>query len=140
MNDILKKPKASSVSLLYGKGSVEIESNGEIAGLEIDYLGAIQGVKKLPDGWNIKISKNKILIYSMAKKEITNLLFTYIGELEIQSCSYSDWEGNLKTAKVLNVNQDKWNINFGTFGSDGRKPEEIETEKIITRKINKSII
>ena len=88
MYDILKKPKASSVSLLYGKGSVEIESNGEIAGLEIDYLGAIQGVKKLPDGWTIKISKNKILIYSMAKKEITNLLFTYIGELEIQSCSY----------------------------------------------------
>ena len=140
MNDILKKPKASDVVLSYGKGSVEIQSNGEIAGLEIDYLGVIQAIKKLNQGWTIKVAENKILIYSMAKSEISDLLFTYIGELEIQSCSYSDWEGNLKTAKVLNVNQDKWNINFGTFGSDGRKPEEIETEKIITRKINKSII
>ena len=43
-------------------------------------------------------------------------------------------------AKVLNQNQDKWNINFGTFGSDARKPEEIETKKIIGRKVRKSII
>ena len=140
MNDIRKKPPATDVVLSYGKGDVEIVSNGESAGFEIDLIGAIQGVIKLPNGWTVKIGDNKILIYSMAKTEITDLLFTYIGELEITSCVYSDWDGNLKTAKVLNINQDKWNINFGNWGSDARKPEELETEKFINRKVKKSII
>ena len=99
-----------------------------------------QAVKKLGDGWTIKTSDSKIIIFSFASTELTKLLFTYIGELEITGCSYSDWDGKVMKAKVLNQNQDKWNINFGTFGSDARKPEEIETRKIIGRKVRKSII
>ena len=63
MNNIRKKPPATDVVLSYGKGDVEISTNGEIAGFEIDYIGAIQGVKKLPAGWTIKIGDNLSLIH-----------------------------------------------------------------------------
>ena len=140
MSELRQKPRASDVKILYGNGSVSVETNGEIAAFEIDYIGRIQAVKKLGDGWTIKTSDSKIIIFSFAATELTELLFTYIGELEITGCSYSDWDGKVMKAKVLNQNQDKWNINFGTFGSDARKPEEIETRKIIGRKVRKSII
>ena len=69
-----------------------------------------------------------------------DLLFTYIGELQITGCKYSDWDGFVRNAKVLNESQEKWNINFGNWGSDARKPEEVEGRKVIGRKVRKSII
>ena len=53
------KPIATTGTLKYGRGDVVFETNGEIAALQIDYIGAIKGVKKLGGGWTIKIGENR---------------------------------------------------------------------------------
>ena len=138
MNNIRKKPPATDVVLSYGIGDVEIVSNGEIAGFEIDFIGAIQGVKKLPNGWTVKIGDNKILIYSMAKTEITDLLFTYIGELEITSVKFVNWNKEIYYPNYRTLNRNFWKRSTNNWNSDGRKPEEIEDIKLIHKKIAKT--
>ena len=102
--------------------------------------GAIKGVKKLGEGWTIKIGENKILIYSMAQTELTELLFTYVGQLEVTSCKYVTWDNSLKYANIDNLNQNEWDVNYGNWGADARKPEEVETQKVIVREVKKSSI
>ena len=67
----------------------------------------------------------------MAESELTELLFTYVGELEITSCRYVTWDNVLRHANVENLNQNSWEINYGNWGADARKPEEIITQEII---------
>tara|TARA_Y100001938_G_scaffold89731_1_gene122883 strand:+ start:10067 stop:10504 length:438 start_codon:yes stop_codon:yes gene_type:complete len=136
----LNKPLATTGTLKYGRGDVVFEANGEVAAFEIDYIGAIKGIKKLGAGWTIKIGKRKIIIFSMAESELTELLFTYVGELEIKSCKYVTWDEKLYHAKIVNLNQNDWKINYGEWGSDARKYEEAETEKVIIRRVRKSSI
>ena len=134
------KPIATTGTLKYGRGDVVFETNGEIAALQIDYIGAIKGVKKLGEGWAIKIGESKILIYSMAQTELTELLFTYVGQLEVTSCKYVAWDKSLKYANIENLNQNEWDVNYGNWGADARKPEEVETQKVIVREVKKSSI
>ena len=72
----LEKPVASQGTIKYGDGNVFFETNGEVAAFEIDYIGAIKGIKKLAEGWTIKIGKRKAVIFSMAQSELSELLFT----------------------------------------------------------------
>ena len=137
---VRKLAPATLVKLKYGKGQVELESNGEIAALEINYRGAFKGVKKLGEGWMIKANKNKVLVISLAQTPIEELLFTYIGELRIINCKYVNWDNVMKFAKVENYNRNEWKLSNNNWGSDGRKYEEIETESIIYRKVLKTMI
>ena len=132
-------PVASTGTLKYGRGDVVFETNGEIAVFEIGYIGAVRGVKKLGKGWIIKASKNKIVVFSTAQVELSELLFTYVGELKITSCKCTCWNKTKFHANIQNLNRNDWNINYGEWGSDARKYEEIETEKIIRRKVRKTL-
>jgi|TARA_R100000482_G_C5124837_1_gene148015 hypothetical protein len=136
----LQKPAASQGLIKYGDGNVFFETNGEVAGFEIDYIGAIKGVKRLGQGWTIKIGKRKAIIYSMAQSELSELLFTYVGEFEITKCKYVTWDLQMRQANVVNVSRDTWNSNYGEYQSDARKPEEIVSKTIIGREIKKSSI
>ena len=131
---------ATNVAISYGTGTVEIESNGEIALIEINYNGAFKGVNRLGAGWTMKAGKSKVIIFSLAQSEITNVLFDYIGELEITSAKYVTWDEQYKTAQVNNLNKNDCNLANADWGSDARKYEEIETQKIIHKKIRKTTI
>ena len=144
--DIKEKPgiresaPANKVKIIYGKGEVRLESNGEIAGLEIDYRGAFHGVNKLGAGWSIKAGKTKIIIVSLSQTPIKGLLFKYIGEIKIIKTQYVSWDNTLKYAAVENLNKNDWGIAYGNWGADGRKYEEIETERIIYKSVVKTRI
>ena len=136
----LEKPVASQGTIKYGDGNVFFETNGEVAAFEIDYIGAIKGIKKLAEGWTIKIGKRKAVIFSMAQSELSELLFTYVGELEITKCKYVTWDLKANQANIVNVSRDTWNSNYGEYQSDARKPEEIVSKTVIGRKVKKSSI
>ena len=135
----LNKPQATTGTLEYGLGDVVFKTNGEVAAIEIDYKGKIRGTKKLGEGWTIKIGKNKIIIFSMAQTELTELLLSYVGEFEITSCKYVNWNLQSGYANITNQNKSSWDISRVQWGSDGRKPEEIDNPKI-SRTIKKSVI
>jgi len=139
-SDVYNATPANNVALSYGNGNVEIETTGQVAGFEMTYRGAIHGVKKLGAGWKIKIGDNKVLIYSMGETELSPLLFTYMGDFEITSCKYANWDGTSGYTNINNLKSDTWNSSSGDFVADGRKYEEVFTESTATRKVKKSII
>ena len=132
--------KCTQGRLRYGRGEVTFEGNGEVAGFEIDYTGGIKGINKLDEGWIIKIGRKKIIIISLSEKPLSELLFTYIGSLKIINCVFVNWDEEIYTAKVKNLNTGEWNRNTGQWGSDARKPEEIENYSVIKKRIKKSVI
>ena len=60
--DRVNKPQSIRGKIEYGNGSVFFKTTGEVAGFEINYTGAIKAIKKLGDGWNIKIG-NRVFIF-----------------------------------------------------------------------------
>ena len=131
---------ANIVKIKYGTGSVEIEANGEVALIEINYIGTFKGVNRLGSGWTMKAGVSKIIIYSLAQSQLTNVLFDYIGELDITSAKYVTWDEEYQVAKVESLNRNDWNLAKGNWGADARKYEEIETQKIIHKKVRKTRI
>ena len=138
--DRLNKPQATTAKIKYGRGIATCETNGEIAAIEINYVGKIKGVKKLGEGWNIAIGKNKMIIWSLAQTEFTPELFTYIGSLKLIDCYIVTWQKEKIKGSVENLSKNNWEQNTGEWQSEARKPEEIQTEKYIRKKIRKSII
>ena len=136
----LNTTSATTGLLKYGTGEVTFQTNGEVAAFEIGYSGKIQGINKLGNGWSIKIGENKIVIFSLAQTELTELLFTYIGSFSVTYCEFATWDNNLYTANTKNISNDQWSNNSGQWQSDARKPEEIINQKIIKKPIKKSVI
>ena len=138
--DRLEKVQAIKGTLKYGDGRALFKTSGEVAAFEINYNGAIKGIKKLGDGWTIKIGKNKIVIFSMAQSELTELLFTYVGSLTITKCIFVNWNLEKYFANIEKKDTSSWGKTIGQWQSDGRKPEEIIDEKVIKKTIKKSVI
>ena len=138
-NNIRSNPKATTTRLLYEKNKVELETNGEIAAIEISYNGKFSGTKKLGKGWSIKTGKNKILIYSLGKSSIQNLLFTYSGSIRINYARCFAWDSTLHYAPARNMRDDTWRSRNTTWATETRKPEEIK-QNLGNRIIRKSRI
>ena len=136
---IVRKPKARTGELFFGKGTTSFKCNGEVAAFEMDYSGTIQGVKKLGEGWTIKFGRNKIIIFSLAKTELQEVLFTYTGKMEITSCKFVTWDGVSREAALKFEGRNTFNSNQGTFGSEARKYEEV-AEDIVPAEIRESKI
>tara|TARA_B100001123_G_C15024669_1_gene912939 strand:+ start:358 stop:789 length:432 start_codon:yes stop_codon:yes gene_type:complete len=134
------KPIATQGKLIYGRGDVIFQTNGEVAAFEIDYSGLIQGVKKLGDGWTIRFGKNKIIIFSLAQTELSELLFTYVGDLEISKCNFVTWNNKSHSASVVFEGRSSWRVNRGSWGSDARKYEEIKDPSLPQATVRKSTI
>ena len=136
----LSKPQPTRAKIKYGRGIVTCETNGEVAALEINFRGNINAVKKLGEGWSIRAGKNKMIIWSFAQSEFTPELFSYIGSLEILDAYIVTWKKKKIKVIVENLSRNNWNDNTGQWQSDARKPEEIQTEKYIRKKLKKTII
>ena len=138
--DRFNKPQSIRGKIEYGNGSVFFKTTGEVAGFEINYTGAIKAIKKLGDGWNIKIGKRKIIIYSLSQSEFTPLLLTYVGRLTITKCVFVNWDLNQYNADIIFKNERLWSSSNSKWEVDSRKHEEIEQQSTIKKTIKKSII
>tara|TARA_R110000824_G_scaffold289395_6_gene477987 strand:+ start:194 stop:625 length:432 start_codon:yes stop_codon:yes gene_type:complete len=132
--------KATTGRIKYGEGSVFFEGNGEVAAFEFTYKGSFKGVNCLSEGWEMKASVNKIIIWSLAQTPLSEKLFNYIGNLEITSAKFVNWDEESYFASVLTLDKSTWTKSDGNWSSDSRKPEEVEKNKVIHKKIYKSKI
>jgi hypothetical protein len=139
-NDIIKKSPATEVKIKYGNGLVSCDVNGEIAGFEIKYKGSVRAMSKLGNGWVLSVGENKIVIASVAQTPIGDTLFSYIGVLEILSCSYVTWDLKKKKAKILGAKEESWKNTSTLWDSLGTKPEELEFGKVVKKRIRKKIV
>ena len=143
MKDLINRKNITNSKLgkiKYGDGVVYFEGNGEIAALELDYSGSFKGINCLSNGWEMKTSQNKIIIWSLAQTPLREKLFNYIGTLEITNARFANWEEELHIASIVKIDKTTWFDSDGKWNSDGRKPEEVEKNKVIHKKIYKSKI
>jgi len=103
------------MNLLYGNGEVVLESNTEVVGLQIHFMGKINIESKLPDTFNIILANGKILIYSMDLSVIPEILFTYNGAMKITQCIASDNQGKSVAISSINNNLGFWTKTNGTW-------------------------
>ena len=102
------------------------------------FNGSFKGVNCLGDGWQMKIRNNKMLIWSNGRTPLSERLFNYIGELEITSVKFVNWNKEIYYPNYRTLNRNFWKRSTNNWNSDGRKPEEIEDIKLIHKKIAKT--
>ena len=86
----------------------------------------------------MKIRNNKMLIWSNGRTPLSERLFNYIGELEITSVKFVNWNKEIYYPNYRTLNRNFWKRSTNNWNSDGRKPEEIEDIKLIHKKIAKT--
>lgn len=122
----------------YGNGEVFFESNGDVAVFEIMYNGNFKAVNCLGEGWSMKARNNRMIIWSTGVRPVGERLFNYIGELDILSAKFINWQGEAYRPNIITLDKTSWNKSNNNWGSDGRKPEETQNRKIIHKRIEKT--
>ena len=122
----------------YSNGIVSFISNGEVAALQIRYVGSFRANKLLGAGWKIKANRNTILIYNFNQAPMGRDLFRYVGELEIINCLASNWDGSSYYASVKNMEGSAWPSSSDTWSGDSRKWEQIIDRRVILKKVQKT--
>ena len=84
---------ATSATLSVLDNTIEFEINGTPSNIMINYNGAGQFKKQIPVNIKVKVSKTAILITNIFKQEIPNILFEYIGNINIYSCQIMNFDG-----------------------------------------------
>ena len=97
---------ATSATLSVLDNTIEFEINGTPSNIMINYNGAGQFRKQIPANIKVKVSKTAILITNIFKQEIPNILFEYIGNINIYSCQIMNFDGT-KIQATINNNQNE---------------------------------
>ena len=89
-------------------GECSIQSNVDILGIEIDFIGTADITPTLPDGWIMQGNKNKMLLIALQGLPVKNQkLFTYEGTFTIKkvivanNMQYRKSKSNLDRTKLV---------------------------------------
>ena len=134
-------PPANMAKISNMGGEVIIETNGELAAIEITYRGKFKGVKKLGAGWIIKAVNNKVFICCMGETTLTELLFTYVGSFHISKIKCATWQKNLFYGTARTAKYESWVSTRSLWNKEDRKPEIMQNTTLnYNKKIRKSSI
>ena len=88
-------------------GEVRISTNGIIRSLIITFRGRLHIYNKLPDGYSIRITNNKIFIHNLLGKKLRQegLLFNFIGEFDIKMAEVTSFTNNKFLCNINDINK-----------------------------------
>ena len=86
----------------------------------------------------MKAGNNKMIICSTGVRPVGTRLFNYIGELDILSVKFINWDLRTYRPNTITLDKTSWNKSNNNWGSDGRKPEETQNRKITHKRIEKT--
>ena len=86
---------------------VRISTNGIIRSLIITFRGRLHIYNKLPDGYSIRITNNKIFIHNLLGKKLRQegLLFNFIGEFDIKRAEVTSFTKNKFVCNINDTNK-----------------------------------
>jgi len=104
-NSILPNPTFGDINIT--DDEVKLNTDGIVKFITINFRGLINVYNKLPDGYGISITKNKIFIYNLLGRTLKDdgLLFTFIGDLEIRSVEVRTFSDNLFLCSITDNNR-----------------------------------
>ena len=105
LSRIVSNPTFGDISIT--DDEVKIDSDGIVKFITINFNGIVNIFNKLPDGYGISITRNKIFIYNLLGKQLRDdgLLFTFIGDLEIRSVEVRTFNSNKFLCNITDNNR-----------------------------------
>tara|TARA_Y100001937_G_C7039122_1_gene293777 strand:+ start:343 stop:885 length:543 start_codon:yes stop_codon:yes gene_type:complete len=139
--------KYDKTKLGYGKSSIicndgecSIESNVDILGIQIDFVGIADITPTLPNGWIMQGNKNKMVLIALQGLPIKNQkLFTYEGTFTIKKVIVANNEARRIICNIENVNpvwtNQQWSMDIEADNWDNFK-SRVKKGKATTTKYN----
>ena len=92
-DSILPNPTFGDIDIT--DDEVKLTANGIIKFITINFNGRVYIYNKLPDGYGMSITRNKLFIYNLLGKKLNNdgLLFKFIGNLDIRKAEVEHFQG-----------------------------------------------
>lgn len=106
-------PDEGYATIICNNGLCSLDSNVDIAGIQIDFNGKVEITPTLPEGWIMQGNKSKILIFTLQNVTIQkNELFTYLGIINIKKILLSNPQGRKVICNLENVKSNFKNQHF----------------------------
>ena len=126
--------------IICNDGECSIESNVDILGIEIDFVGTADITPTLPDGWIMQGNKNKMLLIGLQGSPIKNQkLFTYEGSFTIKKVIVANNEAKRIVCNIEKVNptwtEQNWSMDIEADQWDNFK-SKVKKGKATTTKYN----
>mgnify|MGYP003132554524 CR=1 FL=1 len=127
-------------SIICDNGDCFIESNVDIMGIEIDFIGKAKITPTLPDGWIMQGNKSKMLLFTLQNLPIKNQkLFTYFGSIKINNIIIVNNDAKSIFCEIKNVNptwiRQDWSMDLEADNWDNFK-SKVQKGKVSKTKYN----
>jgi len=127
-------------TIICNDGECSIQSNVDILGIEIDFIGIADITPTLPDGWIVQGNKNKMLLIGLQGLPIKNQkLFTYEGSFTIKKVIVANNEAKRIICNIEKVNptwtEQNWSMDIEADQWDNFK-SRVKKGKATTTKYN----
>ena len=127
-------------TIICNEGECSIESNVDILGIEIDFVGIADITPTLPDGWIMQGNKNKMLLIGLQGLPIKNQkLFTYEGSFTVKKVIVANNEAKRIVCNIEKVNptwtEQNWSMDIEADQWDNFK-SKVKKGKATTTKYN----
>ena len=134
------EPATGKSSIICNDGDCTIESNVDILGIEIDFVGIADITPTLPNGWIMQGNKNKMLLIGLQGLPIKNQkLFTYEGSFTIKKVIVANNEAKRIICNIEKVNptwtEQNWSMDIEADQWDNFK-SKVKKGKATTTKYN----
>ena len=132
----LKGKVSNKVEFIYDGGNAIIETDGYLAGFQIDYIGKVEIVNEMPSGWILEIGKSSIIGINIGGTEADiGLIFTYSGFFEVKNAvAYSFGSPPIEYVVLIRNKQGDFLDSDPQYMDDF--PERLSSDKI--KKVKKS--
>ena len=124
------------MDISYGNGEVYLEHNSKIVALQIHFYGIIDIKSELPDGYQLYLANNKIIIFSMGLLPLPDLLFKYTGKFVINKVIASNATAEKQTINIKNPYYSYWK-SLNTNWSTTSRWEDLKDIKVVGHRILK---
>lgn len=94
-----------AAELINDNGVIRINTDGTVAGIQMEISGNSRITRAMiPEGWQLHQSDRVILLISLDGSPLTDdVLFTYEGNLVVESTLIADWHGNGIASEIIAV-------------------------------------
>ena len=127
-------------TIICNDGDCSIQSNVDILGIEIDFIGTADITPTLPDGWIMQGNKNKMLLIGLQGLPIKNQkLFTHEGSFTIKKVIVANNQAKRIICNIEKVNptwtEQNWSMDIEADNWDNFK-SKVKKGKATTTKYN----
>ena len=103
--------------LKYDDRFIEIDSIGEIAAIELRWVGMARFQNKCGKGWIPIMKNNRLLLFSMGKESLNPNILDYHGTINITKCIICNWDEENYDINIVRNIIDDWSTHTQSWST-----------------------